>query len=58
MKTGSDVVRSGLYATECCLAETGFEKRQTFTRCPKCLGLTVWTSVRLAPSAEKTKKAA
>ena len=57
MKTGSDVVRSGLYATECCLAETGFEKRQTFTRCPKCLGLTVWTSVRLQP-AGKTKKAA
>jgi len=56
MKTGSDVVRSGLYATECCLKETGLEKRQTFPRCPKCLGLTVWTSVRFAP--EKTKKAA
>jgi hypothetical protein len=58
MKTGSDVVRSGLYSTECCLAETGFEKRQTFTRCPKCLGLTVWTSVRLAAAEGKPKKAA
>jgi hypothetical protein len=57
MKTGSDVVRSGIYATECCLAERCFEKRQTFPRCPKCLGLTVWTSVRISPP-EKTKKAA
>ena len=57
MKTGSDVVRSGVYATECCLKETGLEKRQTFPRCPKCLGLTVWMSVRLIPS-RKTKKAA
>jgi hypothetical protein len=57
MKTGSDVVRSGVYATECCLAETGLEKRQTFPRCPKCLSLTVWMSVRLI-AAGKTKKAA
>ena len=57
MKTGSDVVRSGLYATECCLAETGLEKKQSFPRCPKCLGLTVWMSVRFAPS-DKGKKAA
>jgi len=57
MKTGSDVVRSGIYATECCLAETSFEKRQTFPRCPKCLGLTVWTSVRVS-TPQKAKKAA
>ena len=57
MKTGSDVVRSGVYATECCLEETGLEKRKTFPRCPKCLSLTVWMSVRLIPS-RKTKKAA
>jgi hypothetical protein len=57
MKTGSDVVRSGVYATECCLEETGLEKRQTFPRCPKCLGLTVWMSVRLIPSG-KSKKVA
>jgi len=57
MKTGSDVVRSGVYATECCLEETGLEKRQTFPRCPKCLGLTVWMSVRVRPSG-KTKKVA
>lgn len=57
MKTGSDVVRSGLYATECCLAEYGLQKHQTFPRCPKCHGLTVWTTVRLSPE-EKPKKAA
>jgi hypothetical protein len=57
MKTGSDVVRPGLYASECCLKEAALEKRQSFPRCPKCLGLTVWMSVRLSP-AEKTKKAA
>jgi hypothetical protein len=57
MKTGSDVVRSGVYATECCLAETGLQKRQTFPRCPKCLGLTIWMSVRVTPES-KVKKAA
>jgi hypothetical protein len=57
MKTGTDVVQSGVYATECCLAETGFEKRQTFPRCPKCLSLTVWLSVRMSQE-RKTKKAA
>ena len=57
MKTGSDVVRNGLYATECCLIETGLNKNQTFPRCPKCLSLTVWMSVRLS-AASKPKKAA
>lgn len=57
MKTGTDVVRSGVYATECCLAETGLEKRQSFPRCPKCLHLTVWMTVRLAVES-KVKKAA
>ncbi len=57
MKTGSDVVRSGVYASECCLKETGLTKDQSFPRCPKCMGLTVWMSVQV-PSGNKTKKAA
>jgi hypothetical protein len=57
MKTGSDVVRNGLYATECCLVEAGLNKNQTFPRCPKCLALTIWMSVRPSP-VNKTKKAA
>lgn len=58
MKTGSDVVRNGLYASECCLVEAGLIKNQTFPRCPKCLALTVWMSVRLVPVQSKPKKAA
>jgi hypothetical protein len=57
MKTGSDVVRNGLYATECCLVEAGLIKDQSFPRCPKCLSLTVWMSVQLSP-VSKPKKAA
>ena len=57
MKTGKDVVHSGVYATECCLAETGLQKQQSFPRCPKCMNLTVWMSVRVE-SEPKTKKAA
>jgi hypothetical protein len=57
MKTGSDVVRNGLYATECCLKEAGLVKNQSFPRCPKCLGLTVWMSVQV-PRNSKQKKAA
>jgi hypothetical protein len=57
MKTGSDVLRNGLYATECCLKEAGLVKDQSFPRCPKCLGLTVWMSVQV-PRNNKPKKAA
>jgi hypothetical protein len=57
MKTGSDVVRNGLYATECCLVEAGLIKNQTFPRCPKCLSLTVWMSIQFE-EANKPKKAA
>jgi len=57
MKTGSDVLRNGLYATECCLKEAGLVKNQSFPRCPKCLGLTVWMSVQV-PRSSKPKKAA
>jgi hypothetical protein len=60
MKTGSDVVKNGLYASECCLVENNLVKNQSFPRCPKCLSLTVWMSVRLTPGADHkpTKKAA
>jgi hypothetical protein len=57
MKTGSDVVKNGLYASECCLVETDLNKNQLFPRCPKCLSLTVWMSVQVAP-VSKPKKVA
>jgi hypothetical protein len=57
MKTGSDVTRNGLYASDCCLAETALKKDAMFPRCSKCMGLTVWLSVT-QPSTTKKKKAA
>src|SRR5579862_8408637 len=57
MKTGTDVTRAGLYASDCCLAETGLRKDAMFPRCPKCLNLTVWISVA-EPVPAKSKKAA
>jgi hypothetical protein len=57
MKTGSDVLHNGLYASECCLKEAGLVKDQSFPRCPKCMGLTVWMSVQV-PRSDKPKKAA
>jgi hypothetical protein len=42
MKTGNSAAHDGQYVSECCLFETTFTKDQTFTRCPKCSGLTVW----------------
>jgi hypothetical protein len=58
MKTGSDVLQNGLYASECCLKEAGLIKNQSFPRCPKCLGLTVWMSVQVPSNNNKPKKAA
>ena len=57
MKTGTDVTRNGLYASDCCLAETGLKKDAMFPRGPKCLALTVWISVTEG-STGKDKKAA
>jgi hypothetical protein len=57
MKTGTDVTRNGIYASDCCLAETSLKKEAMFPRCPKCLNLTVWISVA-EPTVAKTKKAA
>jgi hypothetical protein len=55
MKTGSDVVRKGIYASECCLVETGLAKDQSFPRCPKCLHLTMWMSVRVPATGTDDK---
>lgn len=42
MKTGTDASQAGVYVSQCCDYETTFTKGQTFTRCPKCSGLTKW----------------
>jgi hypothetical protein len=57
MKTGTDVVTNGLYASDCCLVETGLAKDAMFPRCPECLKLTLWFVVS-ASSAPQVKKAA
>jgi hypothetical protein len=51
MKTGTDVVRSGLYATECCLIELELHKKGMFPRCPHCLKLTKWDFVQVEDEA-------
>jgi hypothetical protein len=45
MKTGTDVMESGLYVSDCCLEEKWLEKDQSFPRCWICKGLTLWESV-------------
>jgi hypothetical protein len=57
MKTGTDVTRNGLYASDCCLVETDLRKSGMFPRCPKCMELTVWITVT-PPSMGKGKRAA
>ena len=57
MKTGTDVSRKGLYASDCCVTEVELQKEQMFPRCPRCLNLTVWFAVRVSTDA-KDKKAA
>ena len=47
MKTGEDVIETGLYASECCGEEIELEKDATFPRCRKCKGLSTWESVDL-----------
>lgn len=42
MKTGETVEQLGLYSTECCNQELIFEVGDTFSRCPRCLGLCNW----------------
>jgi len=45
MKTGIDAKEGGTYVSECCDYEVEFSVDQTFTRCPKCSGLTTWELV-------------
>jgi hypothetical protein len=45
MKTGTDVVETGVYSSECCNVEISFSQEQTFTRCPRCSSLTRWELV-------------
>ena len=42
MKTGTEAQKRGMYASTCCDYELDFPEDQTFTRCPKCQGLTTW----------------
>jgi len=57
MKTGTDVIREGVYVSDCCLAERGLKKDGLFPRCPKCLNLTIWASAAVSPQP-KLKKVA
>jgi hypothetical protein len=45
MKTGQDVIQTGLYASECCGEEVMLEKDASFPRCMKCQSLSVWELV-------------
>jgi hypothetical protein len=47
MKTGQDVLESGLYASECCGEEILLEKDTCFPRCSRCKGLSLWEMVDL-----------
>jgi hypothetical protein len=45
MKTGQDVLETGLYANECCGEEEMLQKDASFPRCKKCKGLSIWELV-------------
>lgn len=45
MKTGQDVTESGLYVSDCCGEEVLLYKDASFTRCPRCKGLSDWELV-------------
>jgi len=47
MKTGQDVIETGLYASDCCGEEQMLEKDASFPRCSKCMGLSTWEAVDL-----------
>jgi hypothetical protein len=54
MKTGKDVHKAGLYASDCCLEEITFKKDASFSRCPRCLALCEWEPVDAVVSEPKT----
>ena len=45
MKTGQDVLESGLYVSECCDEEVMLYKDASFPRCGRCSGLSKWELV-------------
>jgi hypothetical protein len=45
MKTGQDVVETGLYVSECCNEEVELFKDNSFPRCVRCSRLTAWELV-------------
>jgi len=49
MKTGTDVVYTGLYSSDCCLVEAELKEGKSFPRCPQCMKLAVWMDVSLDP---------
>jgi hypothetical protein len=53
MKTGKDVHKPGLYASDCCLEEITFQKDASFSRCPRCLRLCEWEPVDVVVSEAK-----
>ena len=57
MKTGKDVQKAGLYASDCCIEEVTFKKDASFSRCPRCLALCEWEPVELAVSEAKASRA-
>jgi hypothetical protein len=48
MRTGQDVIQSGLYASDCCLEELRFDENGSFSRCPRCSHLAEWELVDVA----------
>jgi len=47
MKTGQDVMETGLYASQCCGEEQVLEEGASFPRCTKCMALSQWEEVDL-----------
>ena len=47
MKTGQDVMESGLYVSDCCGEEIMLAVDASFPRCRRCDGLSQWELVDL-----------
>lgn len=52
MKTGVDVQKLGLYASDCCMQETLFDANECFSRCPQCTNLCEWELVDIESSSK------
>jgi hypothetical protein len=53
MKTGTDVIQEGLYASNCCSTEVELRTDAMFPRCPNCMLLTVWFPVSETASEDE-----